>query len=799
MASISQNVVDAREGDGGKASQVGTSASYPSLPIDASAPRKQVRVCIVTPEFVGPTRNGGVGTAYTTLALLLAQAGHEVTVLYTCGDWSDTGTIEHWKNYYLTRGILLVSLTTDPGVRIDTSVFVKRSYQTFQWLTLNEDRFDIVHAPEWQGHLYYSVLAKHQSIAFRNITFCVGTHSPSWWIELGNGRILNNIDQLTEDFLERQSVKMADVVVSPSQYLLGWMKAEGWQLPDHVYVTPYVVPAEICRASLDLDARSRAIKKERVRELVFFGRLEPRKGLVLFCDALDRLAKRLPASDLRITFLGKPWFVDGQEATQYIQGRANGWPFETRILSKDREGALAYLSETRGCLAILPSIMDNFPNTVLECLAQQIPFLASAVGGVPEQISPEDRERVLFWPRANKLAEKLAEVLDNVPKPAAPSFDFAVNNEIHVRWHEQLVPVQRRTESLLARPERPLVSVCLVHFNRPVYLRQALESIRGQDYSPFEVILVDDGSDSPEAQAYLQGLEAEFKERRWQIVRQENHYLGAARNNAAHHANGRFLLFMDDDNYATPSEIRTLVEVAQTTDADILTCVKKLWSGSEAPTDEKDGGWYWPPLGPAIGPGLYLNLFGDANALVKREVFESLGGFKEVYDVTCEDWEFFARATLAGYDLQVVPLPLFWYRVHSSSMLNTTDSIANSLLATGPYLDQVPIGLRSVLLMTLGQYLTTETNPPKPDAGVSPELQAEINSLWESRSWKMFRRLRNIDRIRKGLGREVKPTPQSDREAAQAIVAIRYSISWELTSPLRIVDRILRRGRLKTI
>ncbi len=209
--------------------------------------------------------------------------------------------------------------------------------------------------------------------------------------------------------------------------------------------------------------------------------------------------------------------------------------------------------------------------------------------------------------------------------------------------------------------------------------------------------------------------------------------------------------------------------------------------------------WFWPPLGPAVGPGLYSNLFGDANALVKREVFESLGGFKEVYGVTCEDWEFLARATLAGYDLQVVPLPLFWYRVHTNSLMNTTDAIANSLLGTGPYLNHVPIQLRSVLLMTLGQSLTMQTNMPKSNAGISPELQTEINSLWESRSWKMFRRLRNTDRIRKGLGREVKPTPQSDREAAQAIVTIRESISWELTSLLRIADRILRRGRLNKL
>ena len=56
---------------------------FPGLPASPSpAPAQRVRICIASFDFVGPIRNGGVGTAFTSLGEALADAGHEVTFLY---------------------------------------------------------------------------------------------------------------------------------------------------------------------------------------------------------------------------------------------------------------------------------------------------------------------------------------------------------------------------------------------------------------------------------------------------------------------------------------------------------------------------------------------------------------------------------------------------------------------------------------------------------------------------------------------------------------------------------------------
>ena len=251
--------------------------------------------------------------------------------------------------------------------------------------------------------------------------------------------------------------------------------------------------------------------------------------------------------------------------------------------------------------------------------------------------------------------------------------------------------------------DAPLVSVCLVHFNRPQLLSFMIDSLCGQDYTNFEVILVDDGSTLPAATDYLEALEPLFAGRGWRIVHQQNAYLGAARNNAAAHASGEYLLFLDDDNVATEKMISTLAGVMQRRNVDILTCATNVFEGDGAPPENVATGTHWVPLGASVASGLFRNVFGDASALIRKSTFDRLGGFSEDYGLGHEDWEFYARAVLDGYQLEVVPEPLLFYRVRGGGMLlsgNTDASLARSLR---PYLDAVPAELQPVLYLALGQ------------------------------------------------------------------------------------------------
>ena len=109
----------------------------------------------------------------------------------------------------------------------------------------------------------------------------------------------------------------------------------------------------------------------------------------------------------------------------------------------------------------------------------------------------------------------------------------------------------------------PLVSVVLTHHGRPRMLRSALRSLKSQSYPKFEVIVVDDGSAGAEIIDELKSIEREISPLGWRLIRQDNRYLGAARNRGAKEAKGKYLIFMDDDNVAKPEEIETLVRAAE--------------------------------------------------------------------------------------------------------------------------------------------------------------------------------------------------------------------------------------------
>lgn len=94
------------------------------------------------------------------------------------------------------------------------------------------------------------------------------------------------------------------------------------------------------------------------------------------------------------------------------------------------------------------------------------------------------------------------------------------------------------------------------------------------------------------------------------------------------------------------------------------------------PPESDDTSERWLPLGAAAAVGLFKNCYGDANALIRRDVFKALGGFTEDRGVGHEDWELWARAVLRGFNLQVVPEALYWYRLAGGGMLS--ESIGSS-------------------------------------------------------------------------------------------------------------------------
>src|SRR5204863_253051 len=101
--------------------------------------------------------------------------------------------------------------------------------------------------------------------------------------------------------LERASIELADGVVSPSGYLVDWMRSEGWELPAATHVIPYLT-----RPLATGEPQPRTAPSDgRAQRLVFFGRLEERKGIQPFIAGINALPSRL-LDGVEVEFLGRP-------------------------------------------------------------------------------------------------------------------------------------------------------------------------------------------------------------------------------------------------------------------------------------------------------------------------------------------------------------------------------------------------------------------------------------------------------------------------------------------------------------
>lgn len=117
--------------------------------------------------------------------------------------------------------------------------------------------------------------------------------------------------------------------------------------------------------------------------------------------------------------------------------------------------------------------------------------------------------------------------------------------------------------------EEIAISIIIPIYNVEKYLRECLDSILNQTFQNFEIICVDDGSTDKS----LEILE-EYKNRdeRFILLKQEHEGAGSARNKGIEFARGKYIQFLDSDDYFEPDMLEELYNHAEKYDADMVVC-----------------------------------------------------------------------------------------------------------------------------------------------------------------------------------------------------------------------------------
>ncbi|HEF8786834.1 TPA: glycosyltransferase family 2 protein, partial [Providencia alcalifaciens] len=123
----------------------------------------------------------------------------------------------------------------------------------------------------------------------------------------------------------------------------------------------------------------------------------------------------------------------------------------------------------------------------------------------------------------------------------------------------------------------PEISVIIPVYNVENYIEKCITSVKLQSFTDFECIIIDDGSPDNSIDIAKNLI---HDDTRFLIYSKKNAGLGPARNTGLDYANGKYIVFIDSDDYIEKDYLLDLITKIKLEDADICTCDVKLVDGN---------------------------------------------------------------------------------------------------------------------------------------------------------------------------------------------------------------------------
>lgn len=204
----------------------------------------------------------------------------------------------------------------------------------------------------------------------------------------------------------------------------------------------------------------------------------------------------------------------------------------------------------------------------------------------------------------------------------------------------------------------PRVSVIIIFLNEARFFGEAIESVRAQSFSDWELILVDDGSTDGSSEIARAASDGE----RIHYVDHPNHAnrgMSASRNAGIAVSRGEFIAFLDADDVWSPDKLAEQLAIFDANPViDMIYGRVLIWHEWDAGSTTRD---YHFPLGVEPGrvypPGSLLPMLirnkvqtpTPISAMLRRSLVERVGGFEDEFRGMFEDQVFFAKTHLISH------------------------------------------------------------------------------------------------------------------------------------------------------
>ena len=178
------------------------------------------------------------------------------------------------------------------------------------------------------------------------------------------------------------------------------------------------------------------------------------------------------------------------------------------------------------------------------------------------------------------------------------------------------------------------ISVIIPTYNRKHLISRAIKSVINQSFKPFEIIIVDDGSDDGTYE-FINQFFREIK-----LIRQSNNGVSSARNLGIKNAKGNWIAFLDSDDEWFSKKLELQKKAIDHSDKYLISHTNEIWIRNgvrvnQMKKHQKYGGYIFEK-------SLDICRISPSSVLINRKIFEDIGKFDETLKI-CEDYDFWLR------------------------------------------------------------------------------------------------------------------------------------------------------------
>lgn len=460
-----------------------------------------------------------------------------------------------------------------------------------------------------------------------------------------------------------------------------------------IVTVPYGIP----------DAAASAPKEKANAKTISFvalGSFEPRKGQDVLVDAIGRLDSAV-RSKTSFRLAGR--VLDRQFFAQ-MQKRVTKLKNVELIESLDHESALVLLGESDAL--ICPSRDETMPITIIEAASLGKGIISTDVGGIAEWIRQDlngllvatedsvalanaitrcvqDRQLLDQLGAAarrtyerhftlDRFAKDFTALIEQATQPEAKPIVSAQHN--YERWMAafdqesvgERLAVSRRVRQL---PRHPLISILLPVYNPDFkFLRAAIDSVRNQIYSHWELCIADDASTEAEVRPFLEEV-ARSDPRIKLIFRETNGHISACSNSALSLAKGECCALLDqDDTFAENALAFVALEIAEHPEAGLIYSDEDKIDNQGA----RSNPFFKTDWNPELFLGQnYINHLG----VYRTSLLCEIGGFREGFEGS-QDYDLALRCVekLRSEEVRHIPRILYHWRMVEGSLAAVVDA-----------------------------------------------------------------------------------------------------------------------------